>query len=56
MLFKYSLSQNKQPLTHTVVADRLLLQACGVLYEVRTKCHVDLLVFKALMSLAPSPL
>jgi len=32
---------------------RVLIQARGILCEVRTERNVDLLVFKALMSLAP---
>jgi len=48
MLFIYSLSHNKPPHTHIYFLRKLrfLLQAQGVLCEVRTECHVDLLEVK----------
>ena len=46
MLSNYSLFINKQPLTCTTETDWFLLQARGVLCEVRTEYQVELIVSK----------
>jgi len=49
-------SHNKQPPTYSLLCRTwTLFQALCVLREVRTECHVDLLVFNASMILAPPP-
>jgi len=56
MLSDYSLSHNKETLTCTVVTDYGFSSTHGVLSELRIECQVNLIVFKALMSLALPPM